>query len=102
MVHASTALEPSVEDIHLKRESTSSMVGWSPVGDEFAFVEMHLGAGPYLFRERFTAADVMIGGVLIWTKLSGVALPTKLDAYVGRLMSRPVLAKLFKESQASA
>jgi glutathione S-transferase len=98
MVHASAALEPAIEDIILKRRSDPKMVGWGVAEDEFAFVEGHLGEGPYLFGSRFTAADVMIGGVLIWTKLLGVALPPRLDAYATRLMARPVLARLFEES----
>ena len=97
MVHASTALEPSVEDVLLKRQSDRLMVGWNPLKDELAFVEHHLGRGPYLFGERFTAADVMIGGVLIWASQLNIKLTPALDGYVARLMSRPQLARLFAE-----
>jgi len=103
MVHASTALEPAIEDILLKRKSDPAMVGWNTAQDEFAFAERQLGDGPYLFGERFTAADVMLGGVLIWTSLLGVvALPPALEAYTKRLMARPALAKLFAESERGA
>lgn len=95
MVHASTALEPSVTDVFLKRQSDRLMVGWVPLKDELPFVEHHLGDGPYLFGDRFTAADVMVGGVLVWAKQLEVKLTPKLDAYVQRLMARPALAKLF-------
>jgi len=95
MVHASTALEPSVADVFLKRQSDRLMVGWVPLKDELPFVERHLGDGPYLFGDRFTAADVMVGGVLIWANQLEVKLTPKLDAYVKRLMARPALAKLF-------
>jgi glutathione S-transferase len=102
MVHASTALEPAIEDVLLKRQSEPQMVGWSPVKDEFAFVEGHLGDGPFLFGDRFTAADVMIGGVLIWASQLETKLPPKLDAYAKRLMRRPALAKLFAEAAKAA
>jgi glutathione S-transferase len=95
MVHASAALEPSVTDVFLKRQSDRLMVGWVPLKDELPFVERHLGAGPYLFGDRFTAADVMVGGVLVWAKQLEIGLTPKLDAYVKRLMARPQLAKLF-------
>ena len=102
MVHASSALEPAIEDILLKRESDPAMVGSCPARDELGSVEGHLGEGPYLFGERFTAADVMIGGVTIWTRLLGVELPAALDAYVARLMARPALMRLFEASRPTA
>ena len=95
MVHASAALEPSVTDVFLKRQSDRLMVGWVPLKDELPFVERHLGDGPYLFGDRFTAADVMVGGVQVWATQLEIQLTPKLDAYVQRLMKRPVLAKLF-------
>ncbi|HYE47703.1 MAG TPA: glutathione S-transferase family protein [Caulobacter sp.] len=96
MVHASAALEPSVEDVLLKRESKSEWVGWLPLKDELAFVEHHLGQGPHLLGERFTAADIMIGGVLIWAKQLEIPLTPTLDAYASRLIARPVLTRLFE------
>jgi hypothetical protein len=39
----------------------------------------------------------MIGGTLIWGRLSGVALPESLQAYTGRLLQRPKLVALFDE-----
>lgn len=95
IVHASAALEPAVEDVLIKRESDPLWVGWRPLKDELAFVEQHLGDGPWLFGERFTAADIMIGGVLVWATQMEVALTPPLKAYVGRLMARPALANLF-------
>ncbi len=98
MVHASTALEPSVTDVILKRTSDRLMVGWNPLPDELAFVEGHLGDGPWLFGDQFTAADIMVGGVLVWATGQQVPLGDKLAAYVQRLMARPALAKLFADS----
>lgn len=97
VVHASAALEPAVEDLLLKRESDPLWVGWRPLKDELAFVEKHLGEGPWLFGERFTAADIMIGGVLVWATQLEVETTPKLKAYVGRLMARPALAALFRD-----
>ena len=99
MVHASTALEPAILDILLKRTSDRMMVGWNPLKDELAFAEGQLGDGPWLFGERFTAADVMLGGVLVWaSQFPEVGLSPALRAYVERLMARPPLAALFGEA----
>ena len=99
MVHASTALEPAIEDVILKRTSERMMVGWNPIKDELAFAERQLGDGPYLFGESFTAADVMLGGVLVWaSQFPDVHLSPSLRAYVERLMARPPLAELFAEA----
>lgn len=97
VVHASAALEPAVEDILLKRASDPLYVGWQPLPDELAFIGKHLGDGPYLFGDQFTVADIMIGGVLIWSSQLDVDQTPNLDAYVARLMARPALAKLFAQ-----
>ena len=102
MIHASTALEPAIEDVILKRTSDRMMVGWNPIKDELAFAQRQLGDGPYLFGDRFTAADVMMGGVLVWaSQFPDVDLSPALRAYVERLMARPPLAELFDEARAA-
>ena len=60
-------------------------------------MEHHLRDGPWLFGERFTAADIMIGGVLVWATQLEMETTPKLKAYVGRLMARPALARLFSD-----
>jgi len=55
-----------------------------------------LGAGPFLFGERFTAADVIVGANLNWARrvglLEGKAL---LSGYVDRLLARPAAVRAF-------
>lgn len=97
MVHGPAALEPAIIDQITGREWTEAN-GWGRLEEEFAFVEMHLGDGPWIMGDRFTAADVGIGGQLVWATGQKVKLPPKLADYVKRLMERPVLAKLFAES----
>lgn len=97
MVHASAALDPSISDWIFKRKTVPAEVGWGTVAQELAFLEGQLGHGPFLFGERFSAADVMIGGTLIWGRLAGLVLPESLQAYTGRLLQRPKLVALFDE-----
>lgn len=101
MVHGPAALEPAIIDQLTKREWTEAN-GWGTLEEEFAFVELHLGDGPWMFGERFTAADVEIGGQLVWATMLKIELPPKLADYVKRLMARPALAKLFAEQQGNA
>lgn len=98
MVHGPAALEPAILDWMLKREWTEAN-GWGTLEEEFAFVEMHLGDGPWILGERFTAADVEIGGQLVWATMLKLELPPKLAAYVERLMARPALANIFAEAE---
>jgi len=96
MVHGPAALEPAIIDQLTGREWTEAN-GWGTLEEEFAFVEMHLGDGPWILGHRFTAADVEIGGQLVWATMLKVELPPKLAAYVERLMARPAMAKIFAE-----
>lgn len=97
MVHASAALDPMLAERVQGRATPPEQMGWGTHEQEIHFVEGQLDAGPYLFGDTFTAADVMVGGMLIWGKLSGVALSPRLEDYVARLMQRPALMKLFEE-----
>jgi len=58
------------------------------------FLTKELGAGPFLLGAEFSAADVVVGYDLGIAKGLGLLadLPA-LDAYAGRLMSRPAFAK---------
>ena len=96
MVHGPAALEPAILDKQLKRKWVEAN-GWGTLEEEYAFVEQHLGDGPWLLGERFTAADVEIGGQLVWATMLKIDLPPKLADYVKRLMARPALAQLFAD-----
>lgn len=97
MVHASASLDPLLTERVLGRVSAAEEVGWGTLEQETEFLHRQLDAGPYLFAEDFSAADVMVGGMLIWGRLSGVMLSVRLQHYVDRLMQRPALVKLFEE-----
>jgi glutathione S-transferase len=53
-----------------------------------------LEKGPYMLGERFSAADVIWGNGLTWTKIFGF-LPEDpvLDAYIERHKTRPAVAR---------
>ncbi|GEL75492.1 glutathione S-transferase family protein [Myxococcus virescens] len=94
MVYSSSQLEPSMGD-HLMKLPTGPARGWTDFETVLNVIEGELGQGPYLFGERFTAADVMVGSMFIWMRIFGgqTGRPA-LDAYIERLLARPKGMKL--------
>ena len=96
MVYSTSQLEPSMGDALLKVE-TLPQRGWTNFETAQAVVEGELGAGPYLFGDWFTAADIMIGSMFIWKRIFGApAGRPALEAYVDRLLARPKAMKFGK------
>jgi glutathione S-transferase len=94
MVYSTSQLEPAMGDAMLGGQ-TSPQRGWTDFETARNLIESELGDGPYLFREWFTAADVMIGSLFIWRRmLGGQPDRAKLEAYVDRLLARPAAPKL--------
>jgi glutathione S-transferase len=94
MVYSTSQIEPAMGDEIMKVE-TAPQRGWTDYETVKNVVEGELGAGPYLFGDWFTAADVMIGSMFIWKRM--LRMPTdrpKLEAYVDRLLARPAAMKL--------
>ena len=66
--------------------------GWTDFETVEDVIEGELGNGAYLLGDWFTAADVMIGSMLIWKRMfGGPPGRPKLEAYVGRLLERPAM-----------
>ena len=93
-VYGMTQLEPAMADTLLEI-GTPDLRGWTDFATAKDVIERELGAGPYLFGERFTAADVIIGAVLIFKHNFGGGLKRPaLEAYVERLQARPAARAL--------
>jgi glutathione S-transferase len=94
MVYSTSQLEPAMGDALLGGPPPTAQRGWSDFETAKDVIEQELGAGPYLFGEWFTAADVMIGSMFIWRRIfTGRPDRAKLDAYVDRLLVRPKAMK---------
>jgi glutathione S-transferase len=94
MAYSTGVVDPGLNARALKLDAPSNMVGW---GDYDAMVETLLAAlrgKDYLFGARFTAADVALGGMVIWG-MYGQTLPSDpiLTAYSARLQARPASQK---------
>ena len=105
-----SAFEPAMIDHAQKRVSEPRAM--SPYGsyDEIVgLVRAQLAAGPYLFGERFTAADLLWGTALRWMVVFGLLeLTPEIAAYVDRIGSRESAHRVGKsdheiaEAQAAA
>ncbi len=94
MVYSTSQLEPALGDAILGAQ-THHQRGWSDFETAKDVIEGELGDGPYLFGDWFTAADVMIGAMFIWTRMLGNPLERpRLEAYVDRLLARPAAIKV--------
>lgn len=65
-------------------------VGWGTYDDMVATLEQGIGEGPWLLGERFTMADVLLGGTVRWMLQFGMLEGTDgtLAAYAERLGAR--------------
>lgn len=98
MVMYAAAFEPAVVDRGMGRgEVPEDKRGMSTYGSFDALMETinaQLATGPFLLGDRFTAADVIWGSGLTWTTMFKLVPETPvIKAYLGRLATRPSLAR---------
>ncbi len=94
MVYATSQLEPAMID-EMLNVATPPQRGWTDIDTARDVVERELGDGPYLFGEWFTAADIMIGSMFIWTRMwQRSPERPRIEAYVERLLKRPAAPQL--------
>jgi glutathione S-transferase len=91
-----SAFEPAVLDRALKREpppARSSVYG--SFDELFALIEQQLAQGPWLFGDRFTAADVLWGTALAWVSAFGlIPKVDAIEAYADRVAARPAAMRV--------
>lgn len=105
LVFYGSCFEPAIVDRAMKREpaapSTSPYGTWEQVLDTLT---VQLAQGPYLFGERFTAADVLWGTALNWTTQFQLVpeLPV-IRGYIDRVLARPAMQRaLAKDAEFAA
>ena len=64
--------------------------GWGDFDSMIETLERGLGDGPWLLGDTFSAADVMVGGAVVFLRMFGI-LPESapLHAYADRCTARP-------------
>jgi glutathione S-transferase len=105
LVFYGSCFEPALVDRSLKREpaapSTSPYGTWEQM---FETLVAQLAQGPYLFGERFNAADVLWGCALNWTTMFKlVPEHPAIRGYLDRVLSRPAMQRaLAKDAEYAA
>lgn len=88
-------LEPAIITKSQGLDVDPRMVGWGDWDTVLSLVERQLGKGEYILGERFSAADILIGGVLGWLKhFKLMGDNTGIEAYIDRLHARPAYARM--------
>lgn len=69
-----------------------------------SILAQHLDGREFVVGDRFTAADILLGGIINWARSSKIPLDAPmLEAYGDRMLARPALARAReRETQASA
>jgi glutathione S-transferase len=90
MVYSTSQLEPAMGDMLMGTETPTAQRGWTDFETVQDVIEGELGDEAYLFGDWFTAADVMVGSMLVWKRMfGGPPGRPKLEEYVDRLLERP-------------
>lgn len=91
MVFATAVFEPAVYLDEPQDDVSASGRGWGKRADALAAIDAAVGDGTWLLGARFTAADVMLGGLLSIALVNHriVEPPDALIAYDRRLSARP-------------
>lgn len=89
-VYGPSVVEPGCMAHAAKWPCSPQRVGWGSYDDMVATLEQGVGDGPWLLGERFTMADVLLGGTVRWMLQFKMLRGTDdtLSAYAERLGNR--------------
>jgi glutathione S-transferase len=86
-------IEPSLTAKFLKIQHIYGMFGWAPFDDVITYLTRSLER-PYLLGERFSAADIVIGGSLPLLMSRGIVPESDLlKSYTQRILGRPAYGR---------
>ncbi len=103
LAYANGVLEPAMADQAFPRakEAPASALGWPAFSEAVARVERSVARGPWLLGSHFSAADVMVGGMLAWVVGWGMLTPgSNLARYLAALEARPARSRALAKEDA--
>jgi glutathione S-transferase len=99
----SSELHTGIFSLHFDRGTSDDIKAFARtrVARRFDYLERHLAGRDFLL-DRFTVADAYLATVLNWTRATGPELASwpALQAYHGRMLARPAVARAFGEELA--
>jgi glutathione S-transferase len=96
LAYGAAVLEPAFADLAFPRaaEPPARAIGWPSFALALDRLEAALTPGPYLLGEHFSAADLMVGGLVQWAVQWGKATPGPATARcLAALDTRPALVR---------
>lgn len=85
--------EPALTAKFLKVQHVYGTFGWAPFDDVLAYLSAAITRNPYVLGDRFSAADIVIGGSLPFLMGRVVPESDELKAYATRITERPAYAR---------
>jgi len=100
MVFATAVLEPAIYNDEPQDAKSASGRGWGLRKDVIWILDDALATGPWLLGDQFSAADIVLGGLLSIALFNNriAAPPTSLTAYDMRLAARPAYVRAAEAS----
>jgi len=93
-------LEPAIVTKAQTLDVDPRTVGWGDWETVIGLIETALEDSPFLLGERFSAADILIGGALGWLKHFKLMPDNpRIDDYITRLHARPAYARMQASNQ---
>ena len=92
MAYTPGVMEPAMADMAFPRAkpAPARAVGWPPFPEAVLRAEAALATGPWLVGEQFTAADILLGGMLAWVVDWGMLQPgPAITRYLAAIEARP-------------
>jgi glutathione S-transferase len=87
-------IEPSLTAKFLKIQHIYGTFGWAPFDDVIAHLARELSGRSYLVGDRFSAADIVIGGSMPLLMGRGIVPDAEVfKAYTARVTARPAFAR---------
>lgn len=98
---APSVIEPAAAAQASGGNFNTGSVGWGTYDAMLRATEAALGTGPFLLGERFTMADVILGGTLRYMLMFNMVEPRPVFAdYVKRLDGRPACQRSVERNAA--
>jgi glutathione S-transferase len=93
-----SCIEPALIQIFTKIEVPASTAAWGSATQVFDVLDASLQKGHWILREKFSAADIMIGSGLHFAVRMFKMVPPRpsFDAYIARCMERPAFQRAEK------
>jgi glutathione S-transferase len=101
--YVSDIIEPSVVAKNNNASYKPGTVSWGPFDEVEAYISKSLEKGPYLLGDKFSAADIIVGGALALLVMRNIMAKTPaLEAYLARIQSRPAYKRMMEKEAANA